>query len=146
MTEAKIYAAIAVVGFVLGAGITHFYYKNEINEIFKAQEAAVKAQEEKNYEILRGQTQKLAEAFVERDKAMERVNGLLLDIERLRNSVRSGGMPEADGNSAKSDSGKLARCRGLLAEGADLLIEGGRICGRIAADKDTLSGLVEPKN
>ncbi len=146
MNEGKIYAVIALVGFVLGATLTRFYYKGEINEIYEAQEQAVKVQEERNDEIHREQTKKLAEAFVERDKAMERVNGLLLDIERLRNQIRGGGMSATNGNPIESDAGKLAYCRGLLAEGADLLIEGGRVCGKVATDKDALSLLVKPKN
>lgn len=114
----------------------HFHLIEEINR--KSNEAYSELSDK-----LRDREKALAAALDSRDRALAVADNLRADAVRLREqatraSQRLRAMPRADGPACVSDRERLARCVGLLGEGAGLAGEGAAISIGVAADKDVV--------
>lgn len=95
--------------------------------------------------------EKLAEALAARDKALADAASLRRSAVRVRDRADSAAASLRAGSASPDpDGSKLARCRELLAEGANLVGAGGELAAegaglltRVAADHDALSTQVQ---
>ena len=95
---------------------------------------------------LKAKQHELARALSERDQALASGRALRADAGRLRNQLAAAGkslrerpVPGAPAAPADDHGEQLARCVGLLAEGAGLAGEGAELSLRASADKDAVS-------
>lgn len=95
---------------------------------------------------LKAKQHELARALSERDQALASGRALRADAGRLRDQLAAAGkslrerpVPGAPAAPADDHGEQLARCVGLLAEGAGLAGEGAELSLRASADKDAVS-------
>lgn len=131
------------------AAARHYEAQISADKLARAQalerlQAAAREKETEN-------ARKLASALEERDKALARADSLRRDSVRLRDRADSAAASLRAGSASPDpDGSKLARCRELLAEGANLVGAGGELAAegaglltRVAADHDALSTQVQ---
>lgn len=93
---------------------------------------------------------KLADAVdkkqVEIDALSSQLAGMRDDVERLRRaaSAVSGGVPPGAGSACVSYQRQVRECKHLLAEGAELLSEGGGLVGGLSADRNAVREALKP--
>lgn len=136
--------AAGVVIFFCGYGIAANSYEAEIAQLHAEYQATATAVAKANMKEAENNAQKLAEAISARDEALARAGTLDADVARLREQA-SGyerRLSAADAGACKPCKAELARCVGLLSEGASLAGEGANLSSRIAADKDAVTSLL----
>lgn len=159
MDGAKAYTlllSVAACGaaFLAGCAITqHVMSARHDEEIATLQQASLQAKsklQEQYRNEERSYAQKLSDAIAERDKALADLDATRTDAERVRRAAE-GYKHRLSAAAGKSDAAcqpfieSLGRCTRLLAEGADLVDEGCRFSGRVAADHDALATLLKSK-
>lgn len=142
-----------ICGIALGYHIEKVLSDREINEL-KEQHLQLVAQinQEANESYskiadeLKAKQHELARALSERDQALASGRALRADAGRLREQLAAAGkslrerpVSGAPAAPAGDNGEQLARCVGLLAEGAGLAGEGAELSLRVAADKDAVS-------
>ena len=72
--------------------------------------------------------------------------GMRSDVERLRRAASSGsgGVPPGAGSACVSYQRQVRECKRLLAEGAELLSEGGGLVGGLSADRNAVRKALKP--
>jgi hypothetical protein len=159
MTGEKAYSillalAACATAFLAGCAITnHVMTARHNEEIATLQNASMQAKlklQEQYRNEERTYAQKLSNALAERDKALADLDASRADADRVRRAA-AGYRKRLSDAAAKSDAAckpfveSLGRCTRLLAEGADLVDEGCRFSGRVAADHDALATLLKSK-
>jgi hypothetical protein len=147
-----IYVAVFTIGLGVGGYIgTDAAQKTAAREKAELQQEAANAHMKLQDEYRAKEQQdakKLSEAIAERDQALADLDASRADLDRVRKSAEQyrRKLSRATAGSAsacKPFVEKLSRCTVLLEEGTELLDEGSRLSGRIAADKDALAALHE---
>lgn len=93
---------------------------------------------------------KLADAVdkkqAEIDALGSQLAGMRDDVERLRRAASSGssGVPPGAGSACISCERQIRECVRLLAEGAELLEEGGGLVGGLSADRNAVREALKP--
>lgn len=93
---------------------------------------------------------KLADAVdkkqAEIDALGSQLAGMRDDVERLRRAASSGssGVPPGAGSACISCERQIRECVRLLAEGAELLEEGGGLVGGLSADRNAVRKALKP--
>ena len=93
---------------------------------------------------------KLADAVdkkqAEIDALGSQLAGMRDDVERLRRAASSGGggVPPGAGSACVSCERQVRECVRLLAEGAELLSEGGGLVGGLSADRNAVRKALRP--
>lgn len=93
---------------------------------------------------------KLADAVdkkqAEIDALGSQLAGMRDDVERLRRAASSGsgGVPPGAGSACVSYQRQVRECVRLLAEGAELLSEGGGLVGGLSADRNAVRKALKP--
>ena len=141
-----------ICGIALGYHIEKVLSDREINEL-KEQHlqlvAQINQEANESYSKLLDQFEakqhELARALSERDQALASGRALRADAGRLRDQLAAAGKslrerPVSGASAAPADDHgeQLARCVGLLAEGAGLAGEGAELSLRVASDKDAI--------
>lgn len=93
---------------------------------------------------------KLADAVdkkqAEIDALGSQLAGMRDDVERLRRaaSAGGGGVPTGAGSACVAYQRQVRECKRLLAEGAELLSEGGGLVGGLSADRNAVRKALKP--
>ena len=94
--------------------------------------------------------EKLADAVdkkqAEIDALGSQLAGMRDDVERLRRAASAdrGGVPAGAGSTCVSCERQVRECVLLLAEGAELLSEGGGLVGGLSADRNAVREALKP--
>ena len=152
MIDWKMLIPVLVCGVVLGYHLGTTITQREVEEL-KEQHLQLVAQinQEANESYskiadeLKAKQHELARALSERDQALASGRALRADAGRLRDQLAAAGkslrerpVPGAPAAPADDHGEQLARCVGLLAEGAGLAGEGAELSLRVAADKNAV--------
>ena len=150
MIDWKMLIPVLICGIALGYHLGTTITQREVEEL-KEQHfhllAEIQQKTGEEYAALADKLQErekaLAAALDARDRAVALADSLRADARRVREqadraSQRLRAMPRADGSACVSDRERLARCVGLLGEGAGLAGEGAAISIGVAADKDVV--------
>ena len=72
--------------------------------------------------------------------------GMRNDVERLRRAASAGrgGVPAGAGSACVAYQRQVSDCKRLLAEGAELLSEGGGLVGGLSADRNAVREALKP--
>lgn len=123
--------------------VTSSEYKAQIAEMQRDHAEAVAALQEK----YRAQEQKsaklLSDAWAQRDAALADALDLRADADRVRDEAATlrRRLSAAGAGACQPERERLARCAGLLAEGAELAARGAELSQRLAIEKDAIAKL-----
>lgn len=150
---------LAIGGIVAVAGIFaggYQYGHTHTAAAYEAQIAALKADwraksdavEKEAQERYEKQSKVLADALAARDKAMAGARAVRISAVRVRDAadVRAKSDLQTARDSGDRTQERLARCEGLLGEGASLAGEGAEVLTRVAADKDAIVNSTDQLN
>lgn len=142
-TEA-ITVAIVVGAFFVGYQLAASSYGEDIANLRADYAARAQALEGKYREREAIAHQSLVEAWEERDRAMQRVDTLHADVDRVRKQSAElrRRLSSAPADSCQPCRVELARCASLLERGAELVGRSTDLAQRIAIDKDTVVSIV----
>jgi hypothetical protein len=152
VNKVLLYVAVFTIGLGVGGYIgTDAAQKTAAREKAELQQEAanahMKLQDE--YRVKEQQNaKKLSDAIAARDQALADLDRNRGDLDRVRKSAEQyrrklSRAAAGSASACKPYAEKLARCTVLLEEGTELLDEGSRLSGRIAADKDALAKIVK---
>lgn len=140
---------VALAGcFFVGAFVSGLYYRAELADV----KAEYTSAAEKYQADLRSKERQYAERLAEASDAKQaEIDRLKLslgamrgDVERLRVAAGSSGMSGTGTGSARVSCERQVReCVRLLAEGAELLEEGGGLVGGLSADRNAVRKTLE---
>ena len=145
-----LYLAAAVVVFSAGYAFADALRTADIQRLKADYAQAAQEYQAKLTKREADNAKKLADAVdkkqAEIDALDSQLAGMRDDVERLRRAASSGrgGVPPVAGSACVAYQRQVADCKRLLAEGAELLSEGGGLVGGLSADRNAVRKALKP--
>lgn len=145
-----LYLAAAVVVFGAGYAFADALRTADIQRLKAEYAQAAQEYQAKLTKREADNAKKLADAVdkkqAEIDALGSQLAGMRDDVERLRRAASSGsgGVPPGAGSTCVAYQRQVADCKRLLAEGAELLEEGGGLVGGLSADRNAVRKALKP--
>lgn len=145
-----LYLAAAVVVFSAGYAFADALRTADIARLKAGYAAAAQKYQAELTKREADNAKKLADAVdkkqAEIDALGSQLAGMRDDVERLRRaaSAGGGGVPPGAGSACVAYQRQVRDCRRLLAEGAELLSEGGGLVGGLSADRNAVREALKP--
>ena len=145
-----LYLAAAVVVFSAGYAFADALRTADIVRLKAGYAAAAQKYQAELTKRETANAKKLADAVdkkqAEIDALGSQLAGMRNDVERLRRAASSGGggVPPGAGSACVSCERQVRDCVRLLAEGAELLEEGGGLVGGLSADRNAVREALKP--
>lgn len=145
-----LYLAAAVVVFGAGYALADALRTADIERLKADYAQAAQEYQAKLTKREADNAKKLADAVdkkqAEIDALGSQLAGMRDDVERLRRAASAGGsgVPAGPGSACVFCERQVSDCKRLLAEGAELLSEGGGLVGGLSADRNAVRKALKP--